>query len=198
MIKYSQKNSRIETERLILRQIQTKDIADIVENINNIKISKWLLVVPYPYGRKDALFWINNSAKKAKEIPRKEYGFGIELKAEGRIIGGISLHVSRQYDKSATVGYWLGEKYWKFGYGSEALEALIDLAFRKLKLKRLEAGVFAGNPSSGKLLEKFGFQEEGYKRQAMRCKADGKLKDEYIYGLLSRQYKNPMKARRRK
>jgi len=189
MIKYFKKNSRIETERLILRQLEMEDISDIIRNINNIHVSKWLLVVPYPYKKKDAIFWIKSSAKKAKEMPRKDYAFGIELKEERKIIGGISLHVSAQYSESATIGYWLGEDYWRFGYGSEGLEALLDLAFKRLKLRRLEAGVFAGNPSSGKLLEKYGFKQEGYKRKAMRCKADGKIKDEYIYGLLRSEYK---------
>jgi ribosomal-protein-alanine N-acetyltransferase len=197
MIKYSQKNSRIETERLILRPIERKDVADIVKNINDLRVSKWLLVVPYPYGKKQALFWINSTAKHAKQKPRKEYGYGIELKEEGKIIGGISLHISHQYSESATIGYWLGVKYHGKGYGSEALEALIDLAFKKIKLKRLEAGVFTGNPSSGKLLEKFSFRQEGYRRKAMRCKADGKIKDEYIYGLLRSEYQNPMKHRKK-
>ena len=46
MIKYSQKNSRIETERLILRQPERKDAEDIVKNLNNLNISKWLALVP--------------------------------------------------------------------------------------------------------------------------------------------------------
>ena len=66
---------------------------------------------------------------------------------------------------------------------------MIDFAFRTLKLNRLEAGVFAGNPSSGKLLEKFGFKEEGFKRKGARSKADGKIKDEVMYGLLRQEYR---------
>ena len=27
---------------------------DLIENINNLKVVKWLLVVPYPYTKKDA------------------------------------------------------------------------------------------------------------------------------------------------
>ncbi len=45
---------RIETKRLILRDWGKKDIDDLIEGINNLKISKWLAVVPYPYTRKDA------------------------------------------------------------------------------------------------------------------------------------------------
>jgi len=179
---------KLKTKRLLLRPITLKDATSIIENINNINISKWLLVVPYPYKKKDALFWIKSSQKKAKEKPKKDYPFGIELKETRKIIGGIGLHKVDKYHGKADLGYWLGQKYWRKGYGSEALEKLIDLAFNKLKLRKLEAGVFAGNPSSGKLLEKYGFKQEGYKRKTLRCKADGKIKDEYLYGLLKEEY----------
>ena len=197
MIKYSQKNSRIETERLILRQPERKDAEDIVKNLNNLNISKWLALVPYPYTKKDAIWYVNHCKKKVKVNPRTDYSYWIELRETHEVIGGIGLSSIKFKDGIGTVGYWLAEPHWRFGYGSEALEALIDLAFRKVKLQRLEAGVMDGNPSSGKLLEKFGFREEGYKRKAIRCKATGKLEDEYIYGLLKSEYKNPMKVRRK-
>jgi RimJ/RimL family protein N-acetyltransferase len=191
MTKYSQKNSRIETERLILRQPSGKDISDIIRNINNIKVSKWLLVVPYPYKQKDAIWYLNHCKEKLKEKPRKDYSYWIELKETGEVIGGIGLAKVDICAGTGTVGYWLGENHWKYGYGSESLEALINLAFKRLKLRRLEADVFAGNPSSGKLLEKYGFKQEGYARKAVRCKADGKIKDKIIYGLLRGEYKKP-------
>jgi len=196
MIKYSQKNTRIETERLILRAPEKRDIADIVRNLSDLRVSKWLLVVPYPYKRKDALWYINHSKEKAKESPRKDYGYWIELKETSEVIGGIGLHKVDAFQGKGEVGYWLGVSHHQKGYGSEALEALLDFAFRKLKLRKLEAGVFAGNPSSGKLLEKYGFVQEGMKRKAVRCKADGKIKDELLYGLLRTEYK-PRRARKK-
>lgn len=188
MIKYSQKNSRIETERLILRQPSKNDVQDIIRNLSNLAISKWLLVVPYPYTEADALWYINHCKEKLKKNPREDYSYWIELKQTHEVIGGIGLGKVDLSVGVGTVGYWLGENHWRYGYGSEALKALLDLGFRKLKLNRLEAGVFAGNPSSGKLLEKFGFESEGCKRQAVRCKATRELQDELLYGLLRKDY----------
>jgi len=181
---------KIKTKRLILRSLKMNDAKDIAKAANNLNISKWLLVVPYPYTLKDAKGWIKHSEEKAKEKPRKDYSFGIELKKEKRIIGGIGLHKVDTYQGTADLGYWLGQDYWMKGYGSEALEKVIDLAFNKLKLRKLEAGVFAGNPSSGKLLEKYGFKQEGLRKQSRRCKADSIIKDEYLYGLLRSEYKS--------
>jgi RimJ/RimL family protein N-acetyltransferase len=52
----------------------------------------------------------------------------------------------------------------------------------------LEAGVVCRKSSSAKLLEKFGAKQEGLKRKSRICKADGKIKDELIYGLLKEDY----------
>ncbi|MDO8467842.1 MAG: GNAT family protein [Nanoarchaeota archaeon] len=178
---------KLETKRLILRPLRMSDAKDIVENGNNLNISRWLLVVPYPYTLKDARSWIKHNQEKWKKKKKEDYTFGIEIKEERRIIGGGGLHHVNGH--SAEIGYWIGEKYHNKGYGSEMLNALINFAFKRLKLSRLEAGVFAGNPSSGRLLEKYGFEKEGYKRQARVCKADGKVKDEILYGLLKKEYR---------
>jgi [ribosomal protein S5]-alanine N-acetyltransferase len=37
--------------------------------------------------------------------------------------------------------------------------------------------------------EKFGYKLEGMKRRAFKCMADGKIKDEYITGLLIEDWK---------
>ena len=180
---------KLNTKRLILRPLKDSDAKSIRENIDNLDISKWLLVVPHPYSLKDARQWINENKKKWKKKEKIGYSFGIELKEEKKFIGGIGLdHVDKRQG-IATTGYWIGEKYWRNGYGGEALAAVLNLAFNKLKLRRIEAEVFQGNPSSGKMLEKFGFKKEGLKRESNICKANGKIYDSICYGLLKRELK---------
>lgn len=180
---------KLETKRLILREWKECDKKDTIKGINNLNVSKWLLVVPHPYTQKDANWWINHCKEKQNKKPRTDFGFAIELKSEKKVIGGIGLSKVNNFDGTASLGYWLAESYWKQGYGSESLDALLKFAFNKLKLRRVEAGVFVGNPSSGKLLEKFGAKQEGLKRKALRCKADGKIKDELMYGLLKEEWR---------
>jgi len=177
------------TKRLILREWNKKDIPDLISNINNIKVTKWLLVVPYPYKMKDAEWWIKHCKEKMKEKPRTSYEFAIELKSEKRIIGAVGLSHVDKFQGTAIIGYWLGEKYWRQKYGSEGVNAVLNFVFNKLKLRRITAGIFEGNPSSSKLIEKYGFKKEGLKRKAVRSKADKKVYDEYIYGLLREDYK---------
>ncbi len=176
------------TKRLILRPLRNSDAESLRENINNLDVAKWLLMVPHPYTLRDAKNWIRDSTKNWKK-KEKDYNFGIELRAEGKIIGGIGLQSINKTQGTGTLGYWIGKLYWGNGYGTEALQAVVDFAFNRLKLRRLEAEVFVGNLSSEKLLEKIGFRLEGTKRQAKKSKADGKVHDEQRYGLLKEDYK---------
>lgn len=179
---------KLETERLILRPIRNSDAKSAQEQINNLNVSKWLLVVKYPYTLKDYKEWLKISQKKWKAKEKTDYTFGVELKSEKKMIGCFGLHHVDKRQGTATTGYWLGEKYWKKGYGTEAYNAVLDFAFNKLKLRRIEAEVYPGNPSSGKLQKKFGAKLEGYKRKSNVCLADGKIKDVEIYGLLKEEF----------
>ncbi|MBU1129062.1 MAG: GNAT family N-acetyltransferase [Nanoarchaeota archaeon] len=73
---------KLETKRLILRTPKISDWKDIVEGIGNLKVSKNVSSVPYPYKKKDALDWINKQIKESKKKKKKGYSFVIELKSE--------------------------------------------------------------------------------------------------------------------
>ena len=179
---------KLETKRLILRIPIMKDINDLIENINDLNVSKYLLVVAYPYTKKDAKWWINHCKEEANEEPRKSYGFNIELKSKKRIIGGVGLSKVNEEQGTAEIGYWLGGGHHRQGIMSEAVETILNFAFKKLKLRRIEAEVFAGNQASSNLLKKFGFKFEGLKRRAVKAKATGKIHDAEIYGLLKEEW----------
>jgi|SRR3989344_4262918 len=180
---------KLKTKRLILRLPTLNDAKNIVEEINNFEISKWLFPVVYPYTLKDAKQYIKSSIKKAKEKLAETYSFSIELKEEKRIIGGMGIHDIDYFNQRAEVGYWLGQNYWHKGYASEALQALLNFAFNKLKLERIEIPIFVGNKPSARLVKRFGAKLEGIKRRAGRSKATGLVHDEWIFGLLKKDYK---------
>jgi len=172
---------RLVTERLVLRPPQYQDAKDIVRNANNLKVSRYLAFVPYPYSLKDARAFIRFCRNKAK---KKQYNFGVTLKQTGKVIGMIGLRAFDRFGKKAEVGCWLGKKYWRKGFGTEAMNAIIRFAFAKLKLVRLEAEIFVENKPSAGLVQKLGFKKEGRKRKGTRAKSTGKWHDTYSFGLL--------------
>jgi RimJ/RimL family protein N-acetyltransferase len=180
---------RLETKRLILRDYKIGDLKDLVKNINNLKVSRYLLVVPYPYKKKDGIWWLKKQKKDNKKKKKEEYNFAIELKEEKKLIGCIGINKIDYYQGKASIGYWLGEDYWRQGIMSEALPKVLDFAFKKLKLRRLEAGVFTENKASIGLLRKFGFKQEGIERKSYRAKSTGKIHDNCIHALLKKEFK---------
>ncbi len=174
----------LETKRLILREWHEKDIPDLIEGLNNLNVSKWLAMVSYPYTLQEAKNWISYCQQEVLKTERNSYEWAIELKSEKKIIGGVTLNKINKLHQTAGGGIWISEKYQGHGYGREAFGERIRFAFEDLNLRRLENGVLEGNPSSLRMQKKFGYQVEGVKRKALLCRADGKIKDETITGLL--------------
>lgn len=86
-------------------------------------------------------------------------------------MGGISLmDISRQAFQNANLGYWIFNNHWGKGYGKEAVRLAIDIAFRDLKLHRLEAGIEPKNRRSMALAKAVGMKREGcsWKRLFLR------------------------------
>jgi RimJ/RimL family protein N-acetyltransferase len=179
---------RLITKRLIIREFQKKDAPHLIVNINNLEVTKNLLVVPHPYTEKDAKWWINHCKEEARKKPRQNYGLAIELASERKMVGGITLNKVDVFQGTAEIGYWLGQKYWMQGLMSEAMKAMIDFGFNKLKLRRINLNAFTTNPASNGLAKKFGFIYEGMRRKACRSKANGDIHDDNIYGLLKEDW----------
>lgn len=172
----------IESERLILRQWNMNDLDDMVEGLNNINVTKWLAGAPYPYTLKDAEDFVK------KTIDNNLYNFAIVLKSENKVIGGTQLTDISLVNGTAGGGIWINEKYQGYGYGTEAFGLRIKYAFEELGLRRLENGYFKENEKSHKMQLRFGYKDEGVRRQRFVSKATGNIEDEYITGLLKDEW----------
>ena len=92
--------------------------------------------------------------------------YAIFHKKTGEYIGMLCLmNFVRSLTQSAFVGYSLFNQYWGMGYASEALLALIDIAFKDHKLHRIVAGIEPGNKKSIQLVKKIGFRNEGVSKK---------------------------------
>src|SRR5579872_4793037 len=81
---------------------------------------------------------------------------------QGRDIGtaGLRVHGAR-----AILGIGIYEsRFWDSGYGQDAVEVLVDGAFRVLPLQRIELTVFPDNRRALRCYKKAGFSQEGVLR----------------------------------
>lgn len=104
--------------------------------------------------------------------------------ASGAILGGITLgNIRRGVSQSGQIGYWIGERHQGKGVMSEAVSLLCGHAFRACGLHRLEAACIPDNKRSIGLLEKAGFEREGYLRSYL--KIDGAWRDHVLYARIN-------------
>jgi ribosomal-protein-alanine N-acetyltransferase len=157
-----------------IRPWRLDDAKSLAKHANNRKV--WLALrdlFPHPYSVHDAHEFLQ---KKITEQPATN--FCIEI--DGAAVGGIGIHVGQDVHRhTATLGYWLGEKFWGRGIVTEAVAALSDFWFENFPLRRISAEVFANNPASARVLEKAGFVFEG--RLKNNVVKDGKLLDSLLY-----------------
>ncbi len=91
--------------------------------------------------------------------------WAVTRKGEDEMIGKCILFQHSQKNQRAEIGYLLHRKYWRQGVMYQALGAVIDFAFKRLNLHRIEADVDTENAASLGLLEKLGFEREGLFRE---------------------------------
>ncbi len=183
-------NVRIETERLVLRDLEDRDREVIPDLINDLEVTKYLAVVPHPYTRSDADWFVNKTQEDRKKVPRTNYELGIELKETGTLVGVIGLTSISELDQKATLGYWLGKQNWRKGIMTEAARRIVAYGFEDLGLQRIEVSASTLNEGSNAVIRKVGFEFEGIAKRYHRAKSTGKFHDAKTYGLLKEDWQS--------
>ncbi len=122
--------------------------------------------------------------RQDEDIARDEaYAFLIFDQTSDEMVGGITLGgVRRGVSQSGTLGYWMGAPHAGKGRMTRAVAATVEFAFVKLRLHRVEAACIPDNAPSIALLERNGFQREGFARGYL--KIDGAWRDHVLFALV--------------
>ena len=122
--------------------------------------------------------------RQDEDIARDEaYAFLIFDQTSDQLWGGVTLGgVRRGVAQAGTLGYWMGAQHAGKGRMTRAVAAVVDFAFSKLRLHRIEAACLPENAPSIALLERNGFKREGYARGYL--KIDGGWRDHVLFALL--------------
>jgi [ribosomal protein S5]-alanine N-acetyltransferase len=108
-------------------------------------------------------------------------------RADGAILGVIRLtEIVRGVFQSAYLSYYLGARHAGQGLMSEGLTLTLGVAFRHLKLHRLEANVQPANRRSIALVRRLGFRKEGLSRRYL--KIGGRWQDHERWAILKEDW----------
>jgi RimJ/RimL family protein N-acetyltransferase len=154
--------AELQTARLTLRPVAPEDGAAVVTWLNDLAVSGWLAVVPYPYGATDFQQFLTGYAE-----PGRTWTI-----LEGDTFAGI---IGLEDD---TLGYWLAPPAQGRGIATEAARAVLAERLAQTAAPAsapVTAGCFLGNARSQNVLRKLGFVETG--RRLKHCRALGHDRD---------------------
>lgn len=162
-----------------LRKWQYADAQNISIVANNPNIAKNLRnSFPSPYTIDDAKWYVNDCITKegTKQITRA-------IVVDGKAVGSIGIFIKDDvHEKTAELGYWLAEEYWRNGITSRAVIQICKNAFSNFDIVRIYAETFEDNLGSRGVLEKAGFTYEGTMRKGVY--KNGKILSYCMYSIL--------------
>ena len=173
----------IRAERVFLRPREPEDVELIHRWYEDIELRRLAGQLPRSL----------ESVRKRYETLQEEEGrdvfsFMICLLQEGRPIGRVDLFDIDRINGSAALGIGIGERdMWGKGYGTEAVNALLDFAFAELRLERVWLGTAANNERARRSYAKSGFVEEARLRNAYFER--GEMFDEIRMSILSAEWR---------
>jgi RimJ/RimL family protein N-acetyltransferase len=153
---------------LTVAPLRPQNAASLLPLLHSWDVVKMLAEMPWPVDPE----YIDDHAQRQVEPNPGVLEF--LLLAEGTVVGSCAIkkpgsgNPTRQMPR---LGYWIGQSYWRRGYGTQAVSWLITYAFRNFPQHVVGAGVFEDNIASRGLLEKLGFTDFGHYK--LYCRSRG-------------------------
>jgi len=159
----------VDTQRLRLRCAEERDAAALA-GLMSEAVSRRLASWPVPYTPLMALDRIAGVRMAAAE--RRSLPLIVERRADGAVLGWISISRAPGDPRTALITYWLGESFQGSGYMREAAPAAMRAAFALMNIDRLRAAVQADNGASLAVVRLLGMAPMGEGR--IWCPARGR------------------------
>ena len=157
------------TERLLLRPLHAGDAPEVHSLVNDWAVVRMLSRLPFPYPRRLTDDWIASTARQM--AAGTGYHLAITGEDAGRemVVGCVGLRLDgqarRDGRRAASLGFWVGRRFWGHGVATEAAAAASRWALATLPIDLLVAHVAEDNPASATVLRRIGFREAGRGRE---------------------------------
>jgi RimJ/RimL family protein N-acetyltransferase len=171
----------VPTSRLVIRRADIDDAGAVFAYRSLESVAQWLSTRQIDPDR-----WVGEW--------RTRIATTLAVTHDDELIGDMRIEVRNahsQTELTAEAERAEGEVMWAFhpewhgqGYATEAVAALIDIAFTGLKLRRVIACCYADNDASWRLMERVGMRREGHSVRSTLHR-DGTWRDFLTYGLLA-------------
>ncbi|MDD5369870.1 MAG: GNAT family protein [Anaerolineaceae bacterium] len=173
---------RLETERLMLREITRADRESVFRIYSDEMVTDTLTIPPLKslYESENLIIGWDEQFEHKQGIR-----WGVIDKDENCLIGTCG-YQAWQRSMRGEIGYDLGRACWGKGLMGEALNSILAYGFEEVGLNRIEAFVDPANDRSIHLLNRMGFRREGLLREYGYWK--GRFWDQICYAMLKREW----------
>ncbi|KQW06744.1 GCN5 family acetyltransferase [Leifsonia sp. Root4] len=179
-------------DTVTLRPIRVRD-ARALERLlleNRRWLSKWEATSPQGIGSFDMRSGIRSLLANA----RGGHGLPFVLEHDGEVAGQLNVSsISYGSLASATLGYWVAERFAGLGITPTAVALATDYCFAQLGIHRMEICIRPENGPSLRVVQKLGFRYEGLRRRYIHI--DGDWRDHYCFALVSEELPQGVLAR---
>lgn len=175
----------VRSRRTALRPLSADDVAALVAYRGRPDVCRWVPFDPMPaqvVTRHLATTW----ARTTLDAAGQHLTLGVELLATGELVGDVLLAWHSAEHRGGEIGYVFNPDFSGRGYATEAVHALLHLAFDDLGLHRVVARVDARNLRSAQFAGRLGMRQEAHLVQNEWFK--GGWSDELDFALLAEEW----------
>lgn len=163
-----------------LRLIRSRDARVLQQELldNRSWLQRWEATIP---GGATG-FDMRLSIRRLLQQYRDGGGYPFVMLYDGEIAGQLNVWgVARGSLCSATIGYWVSERFAGHGITPTAVALATDACFTEYGLHRMEICIRPENAASLRVVQKLGFRYEGFRRRFIHI--DGDWRDHYAFAL---------------
>lgn len=173
----------LETERLLLRKTIKEDIDELFYIELNPNVRRYLGVHKVGTSLNDNRNYFDFSKYDNLDF----YRWSIIEKNTNKLLGCIYLNVHDEKARIYGIDYFLREDSWNKGYATEASKCILNFAFEKLNVNRIESSGAKSNPGTLKVMEHIGLKYEGVRKDGIFYYYGG-IQDLVLYGITKEEY----------
>lgn len=167
-------------ERIYLSPRNVEDVETFTEWMNDFYITDYT-------GRSSQTITLQEEKAYLEKEQNNKNTFAIIDLQTDEMIGTIGLHEINHINRTATLGIFIGNKnYWNKGYGTEAIQLILDFGFNYLNLNNINLALMEFNQRALKCYKKCGFREIGRKRKCFFI--NGKYYDSILMDILAEEF----------
>jgi ribosomal-protein-alanine N-acetyltransferase len=162
---------RLSSGDLTVRPVRMRDARalDHENMLNRGWLRQWEATLPGGFVSLDA----RTNIRSLLNYARSGGGLPFVLEVNGELVGQINVSgITWGSMCSASIGYWVSERFAGQGLTPRAVALVTDYCFRELRLHRIEICIRPENTASLRVVEKLGFRYEGRRDRFIHIAGD--------------------------